>query len=230
MEIEKPAVGFLFGFFGTQKKGICDAFCDVFATRLPFPCKPRCTRPTLPTLMTLTLTLTPHSQQTKLYHYLVAVGLVDLTTDTFRPTFLSVDCLIGSWTEKLGDGNVFWWTRIDWWKKYQLPHLLINWPIYQQRCGDAYQRTQIDGCGGAGRVYFKSEASISTYWSIDQSIDLSTERRNGRRDISVGHQTLGRITWLIYQQRHGYAYRRTQTDGRAVSILNTKHQYSPIDQ
>ena len=68
------------------KKGICDAFCNVFATIPPFPCEPCRTHPTLPTLLTLTLTLTLtlHYRWTHMYHHLVSVGSVDLTKDTFR--------------------------------------------------------------------------------------------------------------------------------------------------
>ena len=73
--------GWLFLFFWVQKKGICDAFSDVFTNRPPFPCDPRPTCLTLTTL--LTLTLTPHSRRTHLYPHLVAVGSVDLTTDNF---------------------------------------------------------------------------------------------------------------------------------------------------
>ena len=84
---------------------------------------------------------------------------------------------------------------------------------------------------GTGRVYFKSHTSIFTYRLIDQSFDQS-DGRNGQRDTSLPQQTSGRITWLIYQQRGGYPYWRTQIKGwrgRAVSISNQRHQYSPID-
>ena len=80
MDIEKPAVGFT-PIVLVLKKGICDAFCDAFATIPPFSCETCQTRPTMPKI--LTLTLKPHSCRTKLYHHLVAVGPVDLTTDTF---------------------------------------------------------------------------------------------------------------------------------------------------
>ena len=80
MDIEKRAVGY-FPIFWYSKKGVCDAFCDAFATRPPFPCQKRPARLTLTTL--LNLTLTPHSLQTHLYHHLVAVVSVYLKTDTF---------------------------------------------------------------------------------------------------------------------------------------------------
>ena len=90
--LKSRRLGF-FRLFWYSKKGICDAFCDAFVTRSPFPWKTHLTHPTLPTLMNMTLT--PHSRHTYLYHHLVAVGSVDFTTDTFRPTLRSVDCLIG---------------------------------------------------------------------------------------------------------------------------------------
>ena len=162
MEIENPAVGFS-PIFLVLKKGICDAFFDAFATRPPFPWELHMTRQTLPTL--LTLTLKPHSRQTQLYHHLVAVGSVDLTTDTFRTTLRSVDCLIGFWKEHPVDRDEFLRTCIDGWNKCQLPHPLITWPIYQWIHGDAYRRTQIDS---DGRVYFKYHTSIFTYQLINQ--------------------------------------------------------------
>ena len=83
---------------------------------------------------------------------------------------------------------------------------------------------------GTVRVYFKSETSIFTYWLINKSIDLSTDRQNGRRDTSVGHQTSGLITWLMYQHRRGDAYWLPKIDGRFMSISNTRNLYSPIDR
>ena len=133
---------FLFVWY--SNKGICDNFCGAFATRPPFPCEPhQHTRPTLTTL--LNLTLTTHSQQTQLYHYLVAVGLVDSTKEKFWQTLRSVDCLIDSWTDNLGDRDAFWMECIDRWKKCQLLHQLITWPIYQRRRRYAYWRTQNEG-------------------------------------------------------------------------------------
>ena len=79
------------------------------------------------------------------------------------------------------------------------------------------------GVTGTGRVYFQSETSIFTYWSINQSIDLSTYRKNVRRDTSSVQQTSGRINRLIYQQILGDPYRRTQIYGRAMSISNIRH-------
>ena len=67
-------------------------------------------------------------------------------------------------------------------------------------------------------IYFKSQTSIFNYWLIDRSIDISTDIQNGRRDTSVGHQTPGRITLLIYKRRNGDTYQRKQIDGWAVSI------------
>ena len=210
----------------------------------------------------------------------------------------SVDCLIGFWTEKPGYGDAFRWTRIDGWEKWQLPHPLNTWSIYQRRSGDYYWRTQIDGDGdgpcifqisyinihllidrsigrsiyqqtekrieehisrtteirthylndisterrkppsteksrgvtGTGCVYFKSDTSIFTYLSIDRSIDLSTDRKNRRRETSVVQQISVCITWLIYQQRCRDPYQRTKINGRAVYISNPRHQYSPINQ
>ena len=72
--------------------------------------------------------------------------------------------LIDFWIEKLGDGNAFQWTHIDGWKKCQLTHPLITWPIYQRRC---------------------------------RSLSTDTNR---------------------------------QWRGQVVSISNTRHQYSTIDQ
>ena len=86
------------------------------------------------------------------------------------------------------------------------------------------------GVTGTGRVYFQSETSIFTYWLTNQSIDLSIDIQNGQRYIPVGNQTSGHITWLIYQWRLGYPYWGTQIDGRAVSISNLIHKYSPIDR
>ena len=81
MEIKNTAVGF-FPMFWYSKKGICDAFCNAFATRPDFPWE---LLPTCPTLLTvLTLTLTPHSFRTQLHHHLVALGSVGFTTYTFR--------------------------------------------------------------------------------------------------------------------------------------------------
>ena len=172
MENEKPAVLF-FPIVLVLKKGIYDAFCDAFSTRPPFPWEPHPTHPTL--LKLLTLTLTPHYRQTQLYHHLVAVVSVDLTTNTFWPTMWSVDCLLDFWTEKPGDGDAFRRTRIDGWNKCQLPHPLINWLIYQQICGDSYWQTQIYGWR-IRAVSISSETSIFTCQSIDQFIDLSTYR------------------------------------------------------
>ena len=203
----------------------------------------------------MTLTLTPHSWRTQLYHHLVEVGSVDLKTYNFQSTLRSIDCLIGFWTEQRGDGDAFWRTHIDGWKKWQLPHPLITWKIYQQRRGDAYLRTEINGdkegpclfqipyinihllidwsifwlvgrtkraeghisttaeirkhyltdlsterlisllmdtnqeMTKTGPVYFQSETSIFTYWSIDKSNDLSKDRKNGQRDTLVVQQT-----------------------------------------
>ena len=127
MEIEKPEVEFS-QLFWYSKKGIFDAFCDALATSPPFTWYPR------PTLMTLTrvlnMKLTPHPWRTHMYHHLVAVVLVYLTTETFRPTLQSVNCLIGFLTEQPVYGDAFWQTLIYGWKKCQLPHTLINWPIY----------------------------------------------------------------------------------------------------
>ena len=39
--------------------------------------------------------------------------------------------------------------------------------------------------------------------------------RNGQRDTSVKNQTAVRISRLMYQQRLGDAYQRTQIDGQA---------------
>ena len=128
------------------KKGDLWRFCGVILTRPTFPCRPRWTHPTLLTL--LTLTLTPHSLQTQLYQHLVAVGSVGLKRDKFWPTLWSIDFLIDFWTEKPGDGDAFRWTRIGRWKKCQITHPFITWPIYQQICGDAYQRTKIYGWQG----------------------------------------------------------------------------------
>ena len=49
------------------------------------------------------------------------------------------------------------------------------------------------GMMGTGRVYFKSETSIFTYRSINKSIDISTDRQNGQREISVVQNISGRI-------------------------------------
>ena len=80
MDIEKPVVGFSPNLFGTQKKGICDAFCNTFASRPTFPWYPRPTQPTMPTLMNLVLTT--HYLRKQLYNHLLEVGSVDLKTDT----------------------------------------------------------------------------------------------------------------------------------------------------
>ena len=80
MDIENLVVGF-FPIVFYSKKGICDAFCGAFLTIPPFPYEPRPTRPTL--VIFITLKLTPYSLQTQLYYHFVAVGSVDLTTDTF---------------------------------------------------------------------------------------------------------------------------------------------------
>ena len=70
-----------------------------------------------------------------------------------------------------------------------------------------------------GHIYSKPETSIFTYRLINQSIDLSTDGRNGWRYKSVGQQTSGRITWLVYQRRRGEPYQRTQSDGRALCLF-----------
>ena len=176
-----------------------------------------------------------------MYHHLVALVSVDLTTDNFRSTLRIIDCLVGFLTDQPGDRYAFRRTQIDGWKRCQLPHPLITWTIYQRIQQDAYWRKKID-CDGdgpclfqisyininlsinwsilwligrtkwkegqistkadirthyltdisterhtplltdtnkgvtkTGRVYFQSETSIFTYWSIDQSIDLSMD-------------------------------------------------------
>ena len=65
------------------------------------------------------------------------------------------------------------------------------------------------GLTGTGRIHFQWDTSIFTYWYINHSIDVSTDRRNGRTDTSVGHHTSGRITSLIYQRIRGYPYQQT---------------------
>ena len=89
-------------------------------------------------------------------------------------------------------------------------NFLIRWLPEQSIGGDA--ETPIDGhtlmVTGTGRVYFKSHTSIFTYLFINQSF-YRTDRRNRQRYPSVQHQTSGRITWLVYQQRGGYPYWRT---------------------
>ena len=186
VESEKLAVGF-FLLFWYSKDGICDAFYDAFATRPPFPWDPRPTCPTLTTI--LTLKLTPRSWQTRLYFCLVSVGSGNFTTDTFHPTLRSVDYLIGFWTEQPEDRDAFRRTRIDGWKKCQLTHRLVSWPIYQQRREDAYLRTQIDGDGDGSCLFQIPYINIhllidrSIYWSIYQW----TDETGGGRDTSVGH-------------------------------------------
>ena len=81
MEIENPAVGFS-QFFWYYRRGICDNFCDAFATRPTFPCKPRPSCTILPTF--LTLTLTPHFRRTQLYHHLVTMGSVNFLNGLFQ--------------------------------------------------------------------------------------------------------------------------------------------------
>ena len=166
MDIENPAVGF-FPIILVLKKGICDDFCDAFAIRPPFPWEPRPTSPTLP--KPLTVTLTPHSLQTHLYHHLVAVGSVNLTMDTFWLTLRYVYFLVGFWTEKPLDVDKFRWMIIYGWKKCQLLHPLITWPIYQRRCGYAYQQKKING-DRDGPCLFQIPY-INIHLSIDRSID-----------------------------------------------------------
>ena len=165
------AGGCFFSSFWYSKNGICDAFCDAFATIS--------TRPTLPTLMTLTMT--PYSRWTQMYHYLVALVSVYLTMDTFRPTLLSVDCFIGFWTEQPGDGDAFWQTHIYGWKKCQLTHLLITWPIYQWRRGYAYWRKQIEGDRDGSCLFQIPYINIclSIDWSISWSIYQRTDKMDG---------------------------------------------------
>ena len=95
-----------------------------------------------------------------------------MTANTFWPTLRSVDWLIGFWTEQPGR------TYIDRWKKCQLPHPLINSPIYQQRRRGAYWQTQIDG-DRDGPCLFQIPY-INIHLSIDWSI-------NGQKKNTEGH-------------------------------------------
>ena len=112
--------------------------------------------------------------------------------------------LIYFWTEKLRDGDSFWQTCIDGWKKCQLLHPLITWLIYQHR----RRRLSAD----INKRWWVQVVSISNtrlqYSPIDWSIYLSTEGKNGGRDTSVVQKTAGRISW---------SYRKDASTGLTVA-------------
>ena len=175
----------------------------------------------------------PHSCRTHMYHNLVPVVPVDLTTDTFHTTLWSVGCLIDFWTEQPGNGDEF--QRICLTGERSV-NFLIRWLPDQSINRDT--ETPIDGhkktVAGMGHVYLKSHASIFTYLLIDQLIDLSingwTKQTEGHISRKIDTNT-HYLTDLSTERRTPLSTEKIEGwRGRAVSIYNQRHQYSPIDR
>ena len=202
----KPG-GCLSPIFLALQKGDLRCIFDVFSTRPPLPCKPRPTRPTLPKIMTLTLT--PHSCRTQLYHHLATVGSVDWKlTHPDRYYNLLITWLISERrsqeTETRFDGSALEGERSV--------KFLIHW--LPDRSINRETETTIDGhktiVSGTGHVYFKSQTSIFTYVLINQSIDWYI---NGQKKRTEGQISSTKDSSTHWQDRHKIHINRT--DGRS---------------
>ena len=177
------------------------------------------THPELPTL--LTLTLTPHSRRTQLYCHLVAVGVVDwerVHPDRHcHPLFIDW-YMNGEAGRRRRDS-----TDAHWWVKEVSTFSFIDYldDLSMET------RTPIDGhkltVTGTSGVYFKSQTSIFTYWSIDWSIDISIYKLKGKKvGKSVGQKAAGSID----KTDRKYA----STGRTAPKIYRTKYQQSQLSQ